>query len=285
MVEQILNWFDQGYQRRSCVRKFGNRAYLHQMQPFSLIEDHETNIAALLEINLKVTRAHLLNQSIIQEADLPPGFDFGTKIFVWPYNRFGHSIRDEGVAHLFYSSRQQMLVLSFTGTCSLPYWLNNLRFWSTSLHKLDAKCASDMQVHSGFLDLYLLVRDYLWFYWHEFKDAVTELVLTGHSLGAAMATLAAYDFADRCPLLYAFASPRVGNQAFIDRLVSLVPQSYLIANIHDAIINLPRPNMILAAYAHLPTQILFARNYSTPQERHVHAYYDEFVQSKLKYVQ
>ena len=65
-----------------------------------------------------------------------------------------------------------------------------------------------------------------------------QVYLTGHSLGGALATLAAYDVAralEACPqrthvLCYSFGSPRVGNHAFAHAYMHLVPDTWSIIN-------------------------------------------------------
>lgn len=72
------------------------------------------------------------------------------------------------------------------------------------------------RVHSGFLHRYMAVRDEArhFFDGHDF----TSLVVTGHSLGGALATIAALDLADAYPWAsvgcVTFGAPRVGNATF-----------------------------------------------------------------------
>ncbi len=68
------------------------------------------------------------------------------------------------------------------------------------------------------------------------------LYITGHSLGAALATLAAPDLARATPfsdpVLYNFASPRTGNPVFA-LLVDELPITWRIANTNDEVPRLP----------------------------------------------
>ena len=65
-----------------------------------------------------------------------------------------------------------------------------------------------------------------------------QVYLTGHSLGGALASLAAYDVAaalKACPqrthvLCYSFGSPRVGNHAFAHAYTRLVPDTWNVIN-------------------------------------------------------
>ena len=87
-------------------------------------------------------------------------------------------------------------------------------------------------VHKGF-------RKALDSVWDEIERELSELICpifyTGHSLGAALATLAAARFAPRA--VYTFGSPRVGNEAFATSL-QVVPIHRVVDN-KDAAALLP----------------------------------------------
>jgi predicted lipase len=108
------------------------------------------------------------------------------------------------------------IVIAFRGTKKIKDWMSNL----------DAIRAPFKwgQVHSGFLNIYnsgrvglmkgvdgLIPKD-------KRMAQQTHILVTGHSLGGALATLCAAELSDRPevarPVCYTFASPRVGDDAF-----------------------------------------------------------------------
>ena len=65
----------------------------------------------------------------------------------------------------------------------------------------------------------------------------------GHSLGGALATLAAYDIRKACPGLgsldlrcYTFGAPRTGNHAFAWDYDDVVPDTWGVINDQDAVV-------------------------------------------------
>jgi len=70
-----------------------------------------------------------------------------------------------------------------------------------------------------------------------------KIYVTGHSLGAALATLSTLHIAENnfSPTLYAFASPRVGNRKFAQRFSEKVvyAKTFRIANCEDLVNGLP----------------------------------------------
>src|SRR5258707_1557170 len=73
-----------------------------------------------------------------------------------------------------------------------------------------------------------------------------KLLLTGHSLGAAMATLAATIW--RPDWLVTLGSPRVGDAAFVSTV--LASHSVRLVNCCDVVTEVPPP---VGGYTHLPT--------------------------------
>jgi predicted lipase len=85
--------------------------------------------------------------------------------------------------------------------------------------------------------------------------SVTRLRITGHSLGAALATMLAIDVAGNNvfakPVVYTFASPRVGDKIFAGTYDGLVETSWRISNLNDRVPQLP-PEFV--GYTHVDAE-------------------------------
>jgi hypothetical protein len=81
-----------------------------------------------------------------------------------------------------------------------------------------------------------------------------EICFTGHSLGAALATLAFTRFGDPDSSLITFGSPRVGNQAYRDRVLSTQGKGvFRYVNLNDAVAHVPLESFL---YRHAPADCL-----------------------------
>lgn len=110
------------------------------------------------------------------------------------------------------------------------------------------------KVSSGFLKAWMSLRKYAVTLLDKYKPK--RLYITGHSLGASIAVLAALDLKISFgyqSVLYTFASPRTGDESFVKLFTSTLGQSYRVEGINDPI---PRFPTILQGYVHIPTQIL-----------------------------
>jgi len=94
------------------------------------------------------------------------------------------------------------------------------------------------RVHEGFADALEAI-------WEPLEKALNGLQdrrvwFTGHSLGGALATFAAFRRRNRLAGVYTFGSPRVGNGEFAAQLdAALVNKSFRYVNDHDAVTHMP----------------------------------------------
>ncbi|WP_373233241.1 lipase family protein [Cohnella sp.] len=98
------------------------------------------------------------------------------------------------------------------------------------------------RTHRGFTCIYLSTREELIEQLSKLSTA-KRLMVAGHSLGGALATLAALDIAENTefkrPVVYTYGSARTGNPEFADRFDRVVKNSFRIVNVHDIIPTLP----------------------------------------------
>lgn len=105
--------------------------------------------------------------------------------------------------------KDDICYVNFTGSNNFHNWVDNFTFFKTKWKYSKARA----KVHLGFIEAYSQVRDFLW----KRFNSYTEFVITGHSLGGALATLCSFDLVENgksnvYPVI--FASPRVGNGGF-----------------------------------------------------------------------
>ncbi|KAH7488571.1 hypothetical protein PRIC1_007317 [Phytophthora ramorum] len=188
------------------------------------------------------------------------------------------NLTDTHVVVAWSQEDHRRLVISFRGTTSKENWKSNLRadqhvLWITSrglrwrktcIEKVKDTAAKipllNMalpRVHRGFWIAYESIRE-------ELKE-VTRLILdenpgvsvyiTGHSMGGALAIIAAYDLAVNFSIkvnMYNFGGPRVGNPSFRQHYDSCVPTSYRVVMDGDIVPGWPK---FWGLYQHVGTEI------------------------------
>jgi len=131
-------------------------------------------------------------------------------------------------------------ILCFRGTSRFRQWVLNLsatpiRWNDKNKEDEDSPPETDdpnPYVHSGFKILF----DRIWpLIETTIADIPGPFIFTGHSLGAALATMTAIRIPPK--FLYTFGSPRIGNAAFRDQLEH--PLHFRITNHHDIVTLLP----------------------------------------------
>ncbi|CAL5228580.1 g11739 [Coccomyxa viridis] len=151
------------------------------------------------------------------------------------------------------------MVLVFRGTASVANALADLQAWRVVHPPKRGRYGRRPLVHSGFnrswtknnlngrvIDRVLqIVREAPG---HQDPDRKFRIMVSGHSLGGALAQLAAHDVAIAAAEqdmkthvgCYTFGSPRVGNHAFAREFDKVVPHCWHIINDQDAVARAPK---------------------------------------------
>ena len=163
----------------------------------------------------------------------------------------------DGQAVLLRDPGSDTTVIAFRGSASTTNWLTNINFVSA---KRDG-----MSIHAGFDDAAAALQPGILNYLQEHHGPASTLMVTGHSLGAALATLTAHNMRSRGHVtgpiaLVSFASPRVGFGDFRAHFASLFPRgAWRVTRPDDAATNVPPFVPVLAPWVHVPGEIHFSQ--------------------------
>ena len=150
------------------------------------------------------------------------------------------------------------LIVAFRGTQTAGDWIHDLEF----AHEPYRPKPAAGTVHQGFQHVYYAIRDSLISLVTARLAGITELIVTGHSLGAALTTLAMPDLlaviaaarpgtAAPSTTLYNLESPRVGNRAY-ETYFNGVTGCWRIVNVWDVVPHVPPA---LAGFVHVGLQL------------------------------
>lgn len=151
---------------------------------------------------------------------------------------------------------QSNIVIAVRGSINFMNDIEDAMFWRNHF----APAPQGAVVHSGFAAAYRSLRESIKIGVMAGKQRCPKcnILATGHSLGAATATLAAADLASQAlpstsVRLFTFGSPRVGNGAFAHWASGILDGTSLrMAREHDIVPGLPPRGL---DYEHLPTEV------------------------------
>ncbi|MDT5089037.1 MAG: triacylglycerol lipase, partial [Mycobacterium sp.] len=127
--------------------------------------------------------------------------------------------------------------VSFRGTSDAAEWVADIDAVPDDYEPI----SGFGQVHTGFQDVYELVRADIAANLAAAAFGCDQILITGHSLGAALAVLAAPDLARNMPpntiepRLITFAGPRVGVSDFAAKFDALIESCYRVVNFLDIV--------------------------------------------------
>lgn len=152
-------------------------------------------------------------------------------------------------------------LIVFRGTQRRMDWLDDLFAVQQDYRVPDARQYYG-KIHEGFFNAYQHILTPLPTTLTQQLNPAIPCYISGHSLGAALATLAAIDIALNVPeirsqlQLYTYASPRVGDPTFATSHSQLVPNSYRVVNLADMIPLVP-PTQLSGNFVHLGQEWAF----------------------------
>ena len=171
-------------------------------------------------------------------------------------------------------SADKDLIVTFCGSES---W----RDWTVNSCLTMVKYADDCHVHAGFLSAWssvdLQVVDRIDQLMRNHKQ-VRRIVVAGHSLGSAMATLCAFDLIRVRPQydvrLTTFAGPRVGDKVFADKVCQTL-RPLTLCHRGDMVPAIPRFSLVARRWFHPCGQVFMAapkRCWNLVDRHLMHAY-------------
>ncbi len=131
--------------------------------------------------------------------------------------------------------------VSFRGTSDIEEWVANIDAVPDDYRPI----SGFGQVHAGFQDVYQLVRANIAANLATATTGCDQILITGHSLGGALAVLAAPDVARNMPpntiepRLVTFAGPRVGLSDFAASFNAAIESCFRVVNFLDLVPYLP----------------------------------------------
>ena len=176
-------------------------------------------------------------------------------------------------------------IIVFRGTQEAKEWIANLNVQQIDYQSNNPQAG---KVHQGFYNLYFNgLKQFL-------DEAIGRLnpaipcYVTGHSLGGAIAVLAALDLALNFSNLkeqiqmYNYAPPRVGNPSFAKFYSDLVPNSYRVVNQADSTWLLPPTQLDNAIYLHVGQRWSFINQTGDLNPNHQLAAYQDAIDHNVE---
>ena len=148
------------------------------------------------------------------------------------------------------AEKDNKTIIFFLESNQFMDWLYN--FWFKTIPYQENGTNKKIKTHSGFYNSWLLVRNSI----HQAVKNSDDIIIFGHSLGAAIATFAAldiqYNYPNKNIECITTGSPRVGNKWFVNSYNKRVPKTYRYVYKNDIVTKIP---FKLLNYKHVNQEI------------------------------
>ncbi|EFQ36359.1 lipase [Colletotrichum graminicola M1.001] len=143
------------------------------------------------------------------------------------------------------------IVVAFHGSSNVGDWITNL-----DVGLVDSPLCSGCKVHKGFQDSWSDIQQTVMAIVPGLRSVHADynIVTTGHSLGAALATLSAAQLRQSMGIpidTYLYGSPRIGNEDFVEFFNGLPGQTFRVTHWDDPVPRLPGHQF---GYYHVDTE-------------------------------
>eukprot|EP00239_Pterosperma_sp_CCMP1384_P004573 CAMPEP_0197849626 /NCGR_PEP_ID=MMETSP1438-20131217/12738_1 /TAXON_ID=1461541 /ORGANISM="Pterosperma sp., Strain CCMP1384" /LENGTH=403 /DNA_ID=CAMNT_0043462403 /DNA_START=122 /DNA_END=1333 /DNA_ORIENTATION=+ len=171
----------------------------------------------------------------------------------------------QAIVGMDWSGPSPVRVVAFRGTVQKKPmdWVNDGEVWKTSPYE----DLPDVKVHSGFYHSYYDVLKQQVVAALQAHHPEAPVLVTGHSLGGAMAVVCAFDLARsgfNVAQVFTFGQPRVGNRYFASAYKLSVPNHWRVTHHNDIIPHLPVTG---EGFDHSPTEVYYPND--DPNEFHI----------------
>ena len=164
--------------------------------------------------------------------------------------------KDSEQVILGYNLDYNAIFIAFRGSSNIENWLANIQF-----HQIQPYDDENISVEKGFYNLFADLKPIIY---QTLQDLTSKynthnVLSTGHSLGAALATLFVFDnyyYNEEYNViaLMTFGSPRIGNHNFVSKFSNYNIYSKRITHYYDMVPHVPQ-NML--HYYHIPNEIWY----------------------------
>ena len=155
-----------------------------------------------------------------------------------------------------FDTHTNSLFVAFRGSSNIQNWIDNIQ-----ISRIAPYNDSSIEVEKGFYKAYNYLKSDLLnnLVYLSNKYETNKISITGHSLGAAEATLFTYDILNdyhnyNIINFYNFGSPRVGNSAFVKSFSSFSVPSFRVTHYFDIVPHVPEEFL---GYLHISNEIWY----------------------------